>query len=98
MKTVYENYENRQTAESKIVKELDRFDIMVQAFQYERQEFQKSGRVVRFDEFFQIVDQNCFHPVLVNIKERLFAQRDKYYEEVILPAQIQTSTEANQGT
>ena len=95
MRATYHNYESRESNESKIVKELDRFDIMVQAFQYERQEFKKTGRVIRFDEFFRIVDENCFHPLLVNIKDRMFQQRDKFYEEIIKPSQKQKLTNGN---
>jgi len=45
----YQEYENQSTAESKFVKDLDRFDMILQAFEYETAERRPS---VDLEEFF----------------------------------------------
>lgn len=79
---MYHEYESRETEESKVVKELDRFEVMLQAFQYERSEWTNFKRLVRFDEFFTIALANVHHhklrPMLLNI----VAERERFWAEM----------------
>lgn len=79
---IYEEYETRETAESKVVKELDRFDVMLQAFQYEREKWHSTKEVVRFDEFFIAAQKNVHHPKLRNMLDRIIQERDRFLKEV----------------
>ncbi|OTF71380.1 hypothetical protein BLA29_013028, partial [Euroglyphus maynei] len=68
-----------------MVKEFDRFDICLQAFQYERQEyFNCQKRIVRFDKFFQIAIEHVHHPLLRKMVERICRERDRFWTEEIL--------------
>jgi len=49
---LFDEYEERKSPESILTKEIDRFDLVLQAFQYEKQEYEKSGLVPDFEEFF----------------------------------------------
>lgn len=82
MMQMYTEYEKRETIESKIVKELDRFDVMLQAFQYERTEYERASRVVRFDEFFTIAFQHVHHAKLRPLVIRIIEERDKFFSQI----------------
>mgnify|MGYP000052921909 CR=1 FL=1 len=82
---LYREYESHKSPESLIVKELDRFDICLQAFQYERQEyFNQQKRIIRFDKFFQIALEHVHHPLLRKMVERLCNERDRFWIEEIV--------------
>ena len=49
---LFSEYEERKTPESKITKEIDRLDLIIQAFSYEKSEFERTGKVPDFEEFF----------------------------------------------
>lgn len=75
---IYEEYENRQSVESLLVKELDRFDVMLQAFQYEQSEF-KRQKFVKFEEFFIIAKKYVHHPQLKEMVVRIVDERERFF-------------------
>lgn len=79
---LYEEYEARETPESQVVKELDRFDVMLQAFQYEREKWNSTKEVVRYDEFFEAAQRNVHHPKLRKMLDRITQERDRFLMEV----------------
>lgn len=79
---LYEEYEARVTIESKIVKELDRFDVMVQGFEYEKKEWEEKKKPAKFQEFFDNAIGNIKHPQLVRMMEALDQQRTTYWMQV----------------
>ena len=83
---LYTEYEARQSAESKVVKELDRFDVMLQAFQYERSEWTRAKRVVRFDEFFTSAVTHIYHPKLRPMVQRIIEERDHFWNTEVVGA------------
>ncbi|KAG4070884.1 hypothetical protein HA402_011110 [Bradysia odoriphaga] len=65
-------YEENQTAESKFVKDLDRLDMVLQAFEYEkRDECPK-----KHQEFFDSTEGKFNHPLVIGLVEQIKAQRD----------------------
>nr|XP_046915336.1 5'-deoxynucleotidase HDDC2-like [Dermatophagoides farinae] len=82
---LYREYDAHQSAEALLVKEFDRFDICLQAFQYEQYEYHNhEKRIVRFDRFFEIADENINHPLLRKMLERIFIERDRFWHEQIM--------------
>lgn len=49
---LFDEYEERKSAESIVTKEIDRLDLILQAFEYEKKEFERTGLVPDFEEFF----------------------------------------------
>ena len=70
-----------------VVKELDRFDIMLQAFQYEHSEWINHQRVVRFDEFFDHAQHHirCNRRLKIMVS-KVITERDNFWSNVIKPA------------
>ena len=83
MLNLYEEYETRQSAESKVVKEMDRFDVMLQAFQYERSEWNRAKRVIRFNEFFEYASAKVHHSKLQPMVAHVIEERDRFWKEII---------------
>lgn len=79
---MFEEYEKRESPEAILVKEFDRFDVMLQAYQYEKQEFRKSNRVVRFEEFFTIALEHIKNPKLRSMVERIVEDRKEFFAKI----------------
>ncbi|XP_014676665.1 PREDICTED: HD domain-containing protein 2-like [Priapulus caudatus] len=58
MYTLWEEYEAQETPEARVVKDLDRFDMVMQAYEYERLE----DRAGEFQEFYQSTNGTFRHP------------------------------------
>ncbi|GCB71303.1 5'-deoxynucleotidase HDDC2 isoform X2 [Scyliorhinus torazame] len=69
---LWEEYENQSSAEAKYVKELDRFEMIMQAFEYEQLE-QKPGRL---QEFYDSTKGNFHHPEILQLVATLNAERN----------------------
>lgn len=80
--TLYHEYEDRETNESIIVKELDRFDVMLQAFQYEQSEYERAKRIVCFEEFFTFANQHIHHPKLRPMVLRIIEDRKRFFSKI----------------
>jgi len=78
-KSLFDEYESQQTIESQIVKELDRFDVMLQAFQYEKSEFEAKGRQIKFQEFFDNAIGKIKSKQLIDLSEALHRQRTQFW-------------------
>ncbi|XP_053210138.1 5'-deoxynucleotidase HDDC2-like, partial [Panonychus citri] len=50
--SLYSEYEEQLTAEAQLTKELDRFDLVLQAFEYEKIEYKRTGILPGLGEFF----------------------------------------------
>lgn len=50
--TLYSEYEDQLTPEAQLTKELDRFDMVLQAFEYEKREYKRNGILPGLGEFF----------------------------------------------
>lgn len=70
--SLYKEYENKETKEAKFVKELDRIDMVLQAYEYERNE----GRPLHvMQEFFDNTRGKFNHPLIKSIAEELDNRR-----------------------
>lgn len=59
----------------------DRFDVMLQAYQYEREKWLSTKEVIRFDEFFILAQKHVHHPKLRNMLDRIIQERDHFLKE-----------------
>lgn len=66
-----QEYEDGQTAEAKFVKDLDRLDLIMQAFEYEKRDSCPSVH----QEFFDNTEGKIEHPFVKKIVEEIYAQR-----------------------
>lgn len=70
---LWEEYEKQLTPESKVVKDLDRFDMILQAYEYENLLKQPSS----LDEFFKCTKGKFQNPQVVKWTEELYEMRNK---------------------
>lgn len=68
---LYKEYESKETKEAKFVKELDRFDMILQAYEYEKQE-NKPGIM---QEFFDNTKGKFAHPLIKSMADELDKRR-----------------------
>jgi len=68
---LWEEYENGLTAESRLAKNLDKYEMIVQADEYER------SQNMRLDTFFESTRQSFTHPEVYAWAEELWAEREK---------------------
>lgn len=80
---LYKEYECHQSKEALLVKELDRFDLCLQAHQYEQQEYWNHEHLVKFDRFFHIAQKHIKHPMLKSMVDKLIEQRRKFWEIIL---------------
>lgn len=66
-----QEYEENQTPESKFVKDLDRLDMVLQAFEYEK----RDQCPQQHQEFFDSTEGKFNHPFVVKLVEEINAQR-----------------------
>uniref|UniRef100_A0A336LMJ8 5'-deoxynucleotidase HDDC2 n=1 Tax=Culicoides sonorensis TaxID=179676 RepID=A0A336LMJ8_CULSO len=69
--TLFEEYEKGETAEAKFVKDLDRLDLIMQAFEYEK----RDENPERLQEFFDNTEGKFQHPFIKKIVDEIYAQR-----------------------
>lgn len=67
----FQEYEENQTPESKFVKDLDRLDMLLQAFEYEK----RDNCPQLHQEFFDSTEGKFNHPFVVKLVEEINAQR-----------------------
>ena len=66
-----QEYENQETPEAKIVKDFDKFDMILQAFEYETEQ----DRLGSLEEFFKSTENVFKHPKIKSWVEELYKQR-----------------------
>ncbi|PSN43630.1 HD domain-containing protein 2 [Blattella germanica] len=71
---LYKEYEEQRTPEAKLVKELDRFDMILQAFEYEKLE----NRPHDLQEFFDSTEGKFSHPLVKSLVAELDKQRSEF--------------------
>lgn len=67
-----QEYEDGQTAEAKFVKDLDRLDLVMQAFEYEKRDNCPSEH----QEFFDSTEGKIEHPFVKKIANEIMVQRE----------------------
>ncbi|EDV99480.1 uncharacterized protein LOC6567124 [Drosophila grimshawi] len=69
---LFEEYEHAQSAESKFVKDLDRLDMVMQAFEYEK----RDNCLLKHQEFFDSTEGKFNHPFVKKLVNEIYEQRD----------------------
>ncbi|KAL7739234.1 hypothetical protein ACLKA6_015092 [Drosophila palustris] len=69
---LFEEYENAQSAESRFVKDLDRLDMVMQAFEYEK----RDNCLLKHQEFFDSTEGKFNHPFVKKLVNEIYEQRD----------------------
>ena len=73
----WQEYEEQKTLEARLVKELDKFDMILQAFEYE-----KAGNKPRsMQEFFDSTNGKFSHPLVTNLVTELNKRRSEFEKE-----------------
>ncbi|GFY70610.1 5'-deoxynucleotidase HDDC2 [Trichonephila inaurata madagascariensis] len=70
---LYKEYEEQQTTEAKTVKDLDKFDMILQAFEYEKQ----SNFSLSLQDFFNSTEGTFQNPLVLKWVEELKLKRSK---------------------
>lgn len=81
-KQLFDEYESQSTVESKIVKEFDSFDAMLQAFQYEQREYYNDRRVIKFQEFFDNAKTRIVSKQLIAISKEIDKTRAEFWSRI----------------
>ncbi|XP_071503409.1 5'-deoxynucleotidase HDDC2-like [Diadema antillarum] len=69
---LWKEYEEQSTSEAQFVKDLDRFEMILQAFQYEKRE----GKPGLLQEFFDSTQGKFQHPTVIEWVRELYKERD----------------------
>lgn len=70
-------YEEKKTPESLFVKDLDRFDMIFTAYNYER----RDNEPKKLQEFFDSTDGKFRHPLIKNLVEKMLEEREKQHSD-----------------
>lgn len=73
---LFEEYENQQTAEAQLVKDFDLYDMVLQAFEYEK----RDEKPKLHEEFFVNTKGKFKTEFVRKLVEELHKQREEYYE------------------
>ncbi|XP_053957608.1 uncharacterized protein LOC128862852 isoform X2 [Anastrepha ludens] len=68
---LFEEYETGESAESKFVKDLDRLDMIMQAFEYEK----RDNCLLKHQEFFDSTKGKFNHPFIKKLVDEIYEQR-----------------------
>lgn len=66
-----QEYETGESAESKFVKDLDRLDMIMQAFEYEK----RDNCLLQHQEFFDSTEGKFNHPFIKKLVDEIYVQR-----------------------
>lgn len=72
-----QEYEENESPESKFVKDLDRLDLVMQAFEYEK----RDNCIKHHQEFFDSNEGKFNHPLVVDLVNEIKAQREAAAEK-----------------
>lgn len=71
---MFQDYENQTSPEAKFAKDLDRYDMILQAFEYEKRE----NAPKKLQEFFTATEGKFDHPFIQGLVTELYEQRDEF--------------------
>ncbi|XP_055857500.1 uncharacterized protein LOC129920251 [Episyrphus balteatus] len=77
---LFEEYEEGQSAESKFVKDLDRLDMVMQAFEYEK----RDNCLMKHQEFFDSTEGKFQHPFIKKLVKEICDQRKSLVEANVI--------------
>lgn len=77
---LFQEYENQSSPEAKFAKDLDRYDMILQAFEYEKRE----GAPKKLQEFFTATEGKFQHPFIVDLVKELNSQREEFEKKSLM--------------
>ncbi|XP_075974330.1 5'-deoxynucleotidase HDDC2 [Anticarsia gemmatalis] len=80
MYELYKEYEFQTSPEAKFAKDLDRYDMILQAFEYEKRE--KAPK--KLQEFFTATEGKFDHPFIKDLVTELYRQREEFEKKCLL--------------
>ncbi|KAG8243777.1 HD domain-containing protein 2 [Homalodisca vitripennis] len=72
---LYQEYEEQVSSEAQFVKDLDRFDMVMQAFEYEK----SSKNSLNLQEFFDSTEGKFKHPKITSLVTELNKERSDFH-------------------
>lgn len=73
---LFDEYESQESKEAQLVKDFDLYDMILQAFEYEKRDQSPN----RHDEFFINTKGKFKHELVKKLVEELYQQREEYYQ------------------
>ncbi|XP_034838458.1 5'-deoxynucleotidase HDDC2 [Maniola hyperantus] len=80
MYDLYKEYEYQSSPEAKFAKDLDRYDMILQAFEYEKRE----NKPKKLEEFFQATYGKFNHPFIQDLAKELYRQREEFEKKTLV--------------
>lgn len=74
---LYHEYESQDSTEAQFVKDCDRYDMIQQAFEYEK----RDSSPLKYQEFFNSTKGKFRNEFFINLVNELYKQREKYAED-----------------
>lgn len=84
MYELFQEYENQSSPEAKFAKDLDRYDMILQAFEYEKRE----NTPKKLEEFFKATYGKFNHPFIQDLAKELYKQRDEFEKKALLNGNV----------
>ncbi|KPJ08700.1 HD domain-containing protein 2 [Papilio machaon] len=84
MYDLYKEYENQSSPEAKFAKDLDRYDMILQAFEYEKRE----NAPKKLEEFFKATEGKFNHPFIKELVKELYRQREEFEKKCLLNGNV----------
>ncbi|XP_022116670.1 5'-deoxynucleotidase HDDC2 [Pieris rapae] len=80
MYNLYMEYENQSSPEANFAKDLDRYDMILQAFEYEKRE----NSPKHLEEFFTTTYGKFKHPFIQDLAKELYRQREDFEKKALV--------------
>ncbi|XP_061709065.1 5'-deoxynucleotidase HDDC2 [Cydia pomonella] len=80
MYELYKEYENQSSPEANFAKDLDRYDMILQAFEYEKRE----NAPKKLQEFFTATEGKFYHPFIRDLVTELYRQREEFENKFVV--------------
>ncbi|XP_063548341.1 5'-deoxynucleotidase HDDC2 [Cydia strobilella] len=80
MYELYKEYENQSSPEANFAKDLDRYDMILQAFEYEKRE----NAPRKLQEFFTATEGKFKHPFIRDLVAELYKQREEFENKLVV--------------
>ena len=83
LQALWKEYEDRLTPEAKLCKDLDRFDMVHQAYEYLTSEYERTGKICDLDEFFaQTVTGSIENPQIAELTKAILVKRQEFLDSI----------------
>ncbi|XP_004930102.1 5'-deoxynucleotidase HDDC2 isoform X1 [Bombyx mori] len=84
MYELYKEYEDQSSPEAKFAKDLDRYDMILQAFEYEKRE----NTPKKCQEFFTATEGKFDHPFIQDLVKELYLQREIFEKHTVVNGHV----------